>query len=158
MKQKHNIVFIYKDSTKPHINYNTLCEKVITLVRQIYSLPDSIEIQFENMGHSVYGMTMLDPRFPNRIRLNQTLSLEEFILPLTHELLHLHQTFTNKLQSRPGGRILWENETYKVDTLKLSYQDYQQLPWELDVAKKQQKLLQFLQQNARKLRLDTGPK
>lgn len=158
MKQKHKIVFIYKTSIKPHNNYNLLCEKVIALVRQIYNLPDTIEIQYEDMGHSVYGMTMLDPRFPNRIRLNQTLSLEEFILPLTHELLHLNQTFTNKLQSRPGGRILYENEIYKVDTLKLSYQDYQQLPWELDVAKKQQKLLEFLQQNARKLRLDNRPK
>ena len=116
-------------------------------------LPDNIEIQFEQMGPSVYGMTMLDPRFPNRIRINQDLSLEEYLLPLTHELLHLHQTFTNRLQSRPGGRILWDKTVFKVNMLEMSYSEYQQLPWELDVAEKQQKLLKLLQENNRKLKV-----
>lgn len=122
-------------------------------MKNLYVLPDTIEIQFEQMGPSVYGMTMLDPRFPNRIRINQDLSLEEYLLPLTHELLHLHQMFTNRLQSRPGGRIMWDKELYKVNMLEMSYTDYQQLPWELDVAEKQQKLLRLLQENNRKLKV-----
>ena len=150
MKKNHKVVFIYRDSQKPPEHYNKFCEKVILLVKQIYSLPDNIEIQFENMGPSVYGMTMLDPRFPNRIRLNQSLSLEEILLPLTHELLHLHQIFTNRLQSRSGGRILYEGQIYKVDSMKLSYEDYQNLPWEHDVNINQKKLLEFIAQNKKK--------
>ena len=151
MPQNNNkIVFIYKGSVKPHVIYEKFTDKVIKLVKQLYVLPDNIEIQFENMGPSVYGMTMLDPRFPNRIRLNQSLSLEEILLPLTHELLHLHQIFTNRLQSRSGGRILYEGQIYKVDSMKLSYEDYQNLPWEHDVNINQKKLLEFIAQNKKK--------
>lgn len=146
------VTFIYRGNVRPNNVFEKLTEKVIKLVKEIYALPNTIEIQFENMGPSIYGMTMLDPRFPNRIRLNQDLSLDEFILPLTHELLHLHQMFTNRLQSRSGGRILWDNVLYKVNTKQLSYEDYLRLPWENDVAQKQHKLLEFLQKNNKKLK------
>jgi hypothetical protein len=146
------VTFIYRGSSKPKVIYEKLTEKVIKLMMTIYVLPDRIEIQFENLGPNIYGMTVLDPRFPNRIRINQDLSLEEYMLPLTHELLHLHQMFTNRLQSRSGGRILWDNVLYKVNTLDMSYEDYRQLPWESDVAQKQHKLLSFLQENNRKLK------
>jgi len=145
------LIFIYKGSVKPPAIYEKFTERVIKLVKTLYVLPDNIEIQFENMGDSVYGMTLLDPRFPNRIRLNQDLSLEEYMLPLTHELIHLHQMFTNRLQSRPGGRIMWDKTLFKVNMLEMSYNEYQQLPWELDVVEKQQRLLELLQKNNRKL-------
>lgn len=147
------VTFIYRGSVQPNNVFEKLTEKVIKLVKEIYALPNTIEIQFENMGPNIYGMTMLDPRFPNRIRLNQDLSLDEFILPLTHELLHLHQMFTNRLQSRSGGRILWDNVLYKVNTKNLPYEEYIRLPWENDVALKQQKLLEFLQKNNKKLKV-----
>lgn len=145
------INFIYKESSTLPKHYEKFISKIISLIKQLYVLPDNIEIQFENMGDSVYGMTMLDPRFPNRIRLNQDLTIEEIILPLTHELLHLHQIFTNKLQTRSGGRILWDGQIYKVDMMKLSYEDYQNLPWEMDVTINQKKLLEFIAQNKKKL-------
>lgn len=147
------VTFIYRGKDKPSVIYEKFTEKVIKLMKTIYVLPDRIEIQFENMDPNIYGMTMLDPRFPNRIRLNQDLTLDEFILPLTHELLHLHQIFTNRLQSRSGGRILWDNVLYKVKATELSYEDYTQLPWESDVAQKQHKLLSFLRENNRKLKV-----
>ena len=145
------LTFIYKGACKPKDIYEKLSEKVIKIVKAIYVLPDNIEIQFENMGESIYGMTMLDPRFPNRIRLNQDLELTEYLLPLTHELLHLHQIFTNRLQSRSGGRILWDGQIYKVDTMSLNYIDYQNLPWEHDVQVKQTQVLKILQENKRKI-------
>jgi hypothetical protein len=145
------LTFIYKGSVKPSTTYEKFTEKVVSIVKAIYALPDKIEIQFEEMGHNVYGMTMLDPRFPNRIRINQDLSLEEYLLPLTHELLHLHQTFTNRLQSRQGGKILWDKIVYKVNMLEMSYADYQQLPWEQDVLEKQNKLLKILHENRKKI-------
>jgi hypothetical protein len=151
-KKINEVIFIYKGQSKPLQSFTILTEKVIQLVRKLYVLPNTIEIQFENMGKNIYGMTMLDPRFPNRIRLNQDLSITEYVLPLTHELIHLHQIFTNRLQCRSGGRILWENTVYKVNMLEMSYNDYQQLPWELDVVEKQQKLLKLLQENSRKLK------
>jgi hypothetical protein len=151
------LTFIYKGSVKPPSHYEKFTEKVVTIVKSVYVLPDKIEIQFEEMGPSVYGMTMLDPRFPNRIRLNQDLSLEEYLLPLTHELLHLHQMYTNRLSSQPGGRILWDKVPYKVNMLDMSYNDYQQLPWEQDVSDKQTQLLKLLEQNRKKIRVAITP-
>ncbi len=122
------------------------------MVSKIYVLPNHVEFQFENMGQSVYGMTMLDLRFPNRIRLNQELSLEEIIMPLTHELVHLHQIYTNRLQARSGGKILWDGQFYKVDAMKLTYEEYLNLPWEHDANQKQQKLLEFLQHHSKQIK------
>ena len=147
------ITFIHVGSKEPNRLCEKLSEKVINLVHTIYVLPAKVEIQFENMGPNVYGMTMLDPRFPNRIRLNQSLSLEEIVIPLTHELIHLHQMYTNRLRYSTGGRIFWDKTVYKVDMLKMSYDEYQQLPWERDVIEKQEKLLKFLQQNNKKLKI-----
>jgi len=145
------ITFIYKGSTKPPDIYCKLAEKVTNLVNTLYILPQIIEVQFEEMGPSIYGMTMLDPRFPNRIRINQDLSLEEFLLPLTHELVHLHQIYTNKLQARSGGKILWEGQIYKSDSSKLSYDEYLNLPWEFDANQKQKQILEFLKQHKRRI-------
>lgn len=145
------LTFIYKGSTQPNLFCEKLISKVVNLVSEIYCLPETIEIQFENMGASVYGMTMLDPRFPNRIRLNQDLRTEELILPITHELLHLHQIFTNRLQSRSGGKILWDKQMYKVDSLKQTYAEYQNLPWELDVIDKQKKLLEHIKKKTKQI-------
>lgn len=147
------LTFIYKGSVKPPDIYEKFTDKVIKIVKTLYVLPDHIEIQFENMGDSIYGMTMLDPRFPNRIRLNQDLSLEEYLLPLTHELIHLHQTYTNRLQSRHGGRIMWDKTLFKVNMLEISYSEYQQLPWELDVIEKQTLLLKILNENKKKIKV-----
>lgn len=147
------LTFIYKGSVKPPDIYEKFTDKVIKIVKTLYVLPDTIEIQFENMGDSVYGMTVLDPRFPNRIRLNQDLSLEEYLLPLTHELIHLHQMYTNRLQSRQGGRIMWDKTLFKVNMLEMSYTEYQQLPWELDVIEKQTLLLKLLNESKKKLKV-----
>jgi len=147
------LIFIYKGSVKPPDIYEKFTDKVIKIVKTLYVLPDHIEIQFENMGDSVYGMTILDPRFPNRIRLNQDLSLEEYLLPLTHELIHLHQMYTNRLQSRQGGRIMWDKTLFKVNMMEMPYSEYQQLPWELDVIEKQKLLLKILNENKKKIKV-----
>jgi hypothetical protein len=148
----NKITFIYKSSFQHTKSFESLVKKVVELVKQIHVLPNNIEIQFEDMGPSIYGMTMLDPRFPNRIRLNQDLKEQEIIIPLTHELVHLNQTFTNRLQVRSGGRILWDKEIYKVNSLQLTYEDYCQLPWEQDATQKQTRLLEFISQNSKKIK------
>lgn len=145
MKTKNNKnTFIYSGSIRPPEIYEKFINKVILLVKNLYVLPDTVEIQFLNMGDSVYGMTMLDPRFPNRIKLNQNLTIDEITIPLMHELLHLHQIYTNRLKSRKGGIIIWENQVYKLDMLNMPYDEYHNLPWELDANQKMQKLLNLI--------------
>ena len=145
LKNKNTkITFTYSGSIRPPVTYERFVTKIIKLVKKIYVLPETIQVQLCDLDDSLYGMTVLDPRFPNRIKLNQILDINDVMIPLIHELMHLHQIYTNKLQSRKGGIILWENQVYKVNMLNMSYAEYQNLPWEIDADQKVKKIIDFI--------------
>jgi hypothetical protein len=103
------------------------------------------------MSLSIYGQTTLDPRFSNRVRLNSHLSPKEIIIPLVHELIHLHQTHTKQLSMLRDGTIVWLGRKYGMrSTQNLSYKDYCQLPWEMDVSTKERLLLEKVLDYAKK--------
>lgn len=131
-------------------NIEKLCSKVILLIDKIYSLPDTINIEFRDLGDSTYGMTMLDPRYHNTIRLNCKLSYNEVVIPLCHELLHIHQMHTGSLRVGKKGVIIYNNVNYKVDYNSLDYNSYTELPWEQEVIDWQRKLLIFIEKNVTK--------
>ena len=135
------IQFIYQDnnySIKKEIVAKQLCDSVFKII----TLPDSLEIEFINMSDSVYGETMLDSRFKNRIRINSVLTEREIIIPIVHELIHVHQIHTNKLQLKSNGTCVWNKKIYKLShPNKLNNSEYSLLPWEIDVVNKQQSVL-----------------
>lgn len=114
---------------------------VFTKAKTFIELPKLLEVEFKSLSHSVYAETLVDPRFPNRIRLNADISYTSLVKPTVHELLHLNQIYTKKLSCSRGKIFIWENKTYNIDQLNLTYEDYQNLPWELDVVYKEKKLL-----------------
>lgn len=116
-------------------------EQVITKAKKFLDLPNTIEVEFKNLNNSIYAETLVDPRFTNRIRLNANINYNSLVEPTVHELLHLNQIFTGKLSCNKGKIFIWENKTYKIDQSNLTYEDYQNLPWELDVKFKEKKLL-----------------
>jgi hypothetical protein len=120
--------------------------RVCDIVNQTYTLPDEIQVEYKKLGENIYGETYLQDRFQNRICLNHNLEIHEIIKPFMHELLHLHQIHISLLSKRRDGSFLWNNRVYRVNK-DMSYQQYMNLPWELDVAEKQQKLLKLLQEN-----------
>lgn len=125
------IKFIYNAGTE-----NKDREKVVNAViekcRQKFSLPDNIEVEFRKLEPSVHAETLIEFRFKNRIRLNASLNYVDVIKPLIHELLHLNQTYTNKLSGRRDGAYIWLGQAYKVNE-DISYRQYRNLPWEKDV-------------------------
>ena len=135
------IQFIYQDnnySIKKELVAKQLCDSVFKII----TLPDSLEIEFITMSDSVYGETMLDSRFKNRIRINSVLTEREIIIPIVHELIHVHQIHTNKLQLKSNGTCVWNNKIYKLSqSNKLNNSEYSLLPWEIDVVNKQQSVL-----------------
>jgi hypothetical protein len=142
-----DIIFIYRDKFLGD-EFESLATKICKILRNHLTLPEPIEIESISMGPSIYGQLLVDPRFKKRIRINSDLALNELKHPLVHELIHLHQITTNQLDSRRDGSYLWEGQPYKIrDAHKLSYAQYQELPWELDVAQKQHKFLKLLQEN-----------
>ena len=107
------IQFIYQDnnySITKEIVAKQLCDSVFKII----TLPASLEIEFITMSDSVYGETMLDSRFKNRIRINSVLTEREIIIPIVHELIHVHQIHTNKLQLKSNGTCVCNKKIYKL--------------------------------------------
>lgn len=142
------VLFIYQSDDKS-IQREIVATKLCEAVSQIIELPDIIEIEFSNLSQSVYGETIINPRFKNRIRINNTLNAKEIIPAIVHELIHLNQTHTGLLSMTRDGRYIWKNKIYTSPAVKeLSFNEHSQLPWEIDVAQRQQKVLNEAIQSA----------
>lgn len=133
------ITFIYLSSYCDK-NRESVSNNVFRAVSSYINLPAKIELEFGELGESIYGETLLDVRYKNRIRLHQNLTCKEIIVPFIHELLHLNQIFTGKLAGCRDGSFLWNNKVYQPVKV-LSIFEWSRLPWEVDVAEKEQDLL-----------------
>lgn len=139
------IKFLHNTLKKKSLGFEKYVYKIVKIVDSAYVLPKDIEIDCSDLDNNIYGMTYLDPRYPNRIKINQGLGIQEIGIVLIHELIHLHQIYVNKLRCLKGGIILWENVRYKVKTEKLTYNQYLDLPWEQDANNKMSTLVTFLE-------------
>lgn len=119
-------------------NREQVIENLAQCVALVIPLPDQVEVEFKMLNQSIYGEMILDPRFPNRIRLSESLSPREVIRPLIHELIHLNQVHTNKLSIRRDGTYIWEGRTFNVKTEGMTVEEWAKLPWEQDVANREQ--------------------
>ncbi|NBO23203.1 hypothetical protein EBU94_07700 [bacterium] len=143
-----NINFKYIDG-KSDTNKNRMIEKVCKFVGIYYPLPNLVTIEMRKLGKSIFGETVLNSRIKNLIKLNIELNIKDTIHVLTHELIHLSQITTGQLSISQNSELVWEHR-HKVSQhqlQKMKYVDYQQLPWEQDVVKKQQFLLELLLKN-----------
>jgi predicted metallopeptidase len=113
---------------------------VIRIASTIIELPEYIEIEFTKL-RTYYGELLLDPRFKSRIRLDESLSSREVIAPIVHELLHLNQVHTGRLRHARHG-VYWDGKHHDVRLDEKNHKIYSSFPWEVDVAEKQQKLLE----------------
>lgn len=100
-------------------------------------LPAKIHVIFKDMGLNTYGETFFSSKNRNHIVLNSKLSLSDLFYPTIHELVHLSQIHTGKLSASRTGVFVWEHKTYQVDPRKMSYSDYQKLPWEVEAHEQQ---------------------
>lgn len=140
------IRFHYYRGVSPDNQKEKVATNVCNILRGYLDLPDIIEIEFVQLGPSKYAETIVDYRYPNKIRVNLDLSLNDIVLPIIHELLHLEQIKQGRLTNTRFGDIIWESKVYKIKQ-DLSYRDYLALPWEEEVARKQQKMLEIIVKN-----------
>jgi hypothetical protein len=131
------VIFINKQLS---IDKQKVVTNIINQLANCIPLPDKIEVEFQSLGPSSYGETVVTPSFTKRIILNSDLTPKELFYPTIHELVHVSQIHQGKLGVSRTGVYVWENKTYPVDPLTMSYRDYQELPWEQD-ANHQQKIL-----------------
>lgn len=133
------IKFIYS-SDKYDRNRELVLDNIFRIMSTLIELPDNIEVEFHALSESVYGETLLDSRFKNRIRLQESLSPKEVIVPLIHELLHLNQVHTGKLSGRRDGTFLWNKKIYHAPKTP-TVLEWSKLPWEIDVAEREKQIL-----------------
>jgi hypothetical protein len=137
--------FIYP---KDHVSLDTdanreiLCETICDRLSIVLTLPDEIIIEIIKMLPSAYAETYLHYKNSYRIRLNTSLLINDIVIPLAHELIHLEQLTTGKLMINHEGLYIWEQIPYNVNMNDLHYGEYLQLPWELDVHNRLPKILE----------------
>jgi len=144
-----DLKFVYGKGLLYDVNKQNLLTNVCKSVSTLLDLPNFLILEFNNLPENNYGETILDSRIKNRVRLNSNLNYKETIFVLSHELIHLSQIHTGLLSYNQKGEYVWEGKVYcnYVQLRQMPYNDYQNLPWELDVVKKQQKILDHLLKN-----------
>lgn len=136
-----NVTVRFPKHLQPDIEKAKVATSLCQAASLYISLPDSIIVEFVDLGHSAYGESTLTFNKESKVRINLQLSAKEMIYPLVHELLHLNQIHEGKLSVTRFGDCVWEGKTYKLNQSKMSYKEYTQLPWELDVTSREQQLL-----------------
>jgi len=126
------------------INKEKLVKKILEQANHYLTLPELVEVEFQRLGHSMYGETDIDRK---RITLNFDLQINDIVLPLLHELLHLEQIEMGRLAKSRQGEYVWEGNVFRIDPMTIPYDEYKQLPWELDTVKKQKILLEKVLKN-----------
>jgi hypothetical protein len=136
-----NVTVRFPKHLQPDIEKAKVATSLCQAASLYIALPDNIIVELVDLGHNAYGESTLTFNKESKVRINLQLSAKEMIYPLVHELLHLNQIHEGKLSVTRFGDCVWEGKTYKLNQSKMSYKEYTQLPWELDVASREQQLL-----------------
>lgn len=135
-----DIKFFYKNN-KPCARREAIISRLANAIYEIISLPDTIEVCIYPLGKNVYGG--IDKYYVNRIALNFDLDYNSIPTILTHELIHVSQKHTKLLEIKKNGHYYWRGIPYtKVLPEEMSYEEYRNLPWEVDVQIRETKVLQ----------------
>jgi len=129
----------YYQNNQHSYKHEVIITSFAQAVAKVIELPDTIEICLYPLADNVYGG--IDIIRVNRIGLNYDLPLQVLPKILTHELIHVHQKHTGILNIKANGMCYWHGIPYtKKLPEDMSYEEYNNLPWEVDVAQKQQQI------------------
>lgn len=123
--------FYYQDSNRLP-QHEAIVNAFMVAVAKVIALPPLVEVCLYNLGKNVYGG--IDMFRINRVGLNIAVPLEQLPKILTHELIHVHQKHTGTLKIKRDGSSYWHGVliTKKMPE-DMTYEEYENLPWELDV-------------------------
>jgi hypothetical protein len=142
-------VIIHYDKCVPKKDYEVIITSFANAVSKVIELPKIVEVCLYPLAPNVHGG--IDGVRVNRIGLNYNLLLQDIPLILTHELIHVHQKHKGVLKIDGKNNCYWYGilQTNKLPE-QMTYEEYQNLPWEVDVRNKQtevfKKALALLQQ------------
>lgn len=127
--------FLTNGNGEKQLIIKSICNNVANII----SLPSVIDIEFLNLNSNTWGGTHLHWKYKNKIVLNNILSLQEIPIVLVHELIHVSQLHSGIMVVDRDGKVYWQGRHY--ESIGLTYSEYQNLPWELDVSYRLKKIL-----------------
>lgn len=135
-----DIQFYYKNTNRC-ARRESIISRLAESVSEIISLPNTIEVCIYPLGKNVYGG--IDKYHINRLAINYDLDYDSIPRILTHELIHVSQKHTKLLEIRKNGHYYWRGIPYtNVLPEQMPYEEYRNLPWEVDVQNRETKVLQ----------------
>ena len=135
-----DIKFFYKNNQHSY-KHEFIVTKFTNAIRQVIELPDTLEICLYPLADNVYGG--IDRMHVNRIGIHYNLDFESIPKILVHELIHVSQKHLGHLLIKPNGMCYWHGIFYtKKSPEEMTYEEYHNLPWELDAYSRQSKVLQ----------------
>lgn len=132
------VSFYYQNTPKSPVHEQMIRSLAIAL-GSLIQLPNKLQVCLYPFLENVYGG--IDQRVKNRFGININLSLDQIPKIVVHELIHIHQRHIGMLDIR-SGHYYWRNIPYgnKLPE-EMSYEDYKNCPWEIDVENRVDKLL-----------------
>jgi hypothetical protein len=123
--------FYYQDN-KPRYQQEAIINRFTIAVSKVIELPPLIDVCLYDLGQNIYGG--IDMYRINRVGINVNVPLEQIPKILTHELIHVHQKHIGVLKIKRDGSSYWHGVFITKEMPEnMSFQDYENLPWELDV-------------------------
>jgi hypothetical protein len=133
-----DVRFFYQDGKQRH-QHEAVVRGFAAAVAKVISLPPLLEVCLYDLGHNVYGG--IDMYRINRVGINLNVPLEQLPKILTHELIHVHQKHTGVLKILRDGASYWHGILItKTMPEDMPYEEYESLPWELDVTNRLDKV------------------
>lgn len=115
----HNIVMIYEVNNTPKKLDTALLDKAVSFACDYLDLDVDLTIEFESLKRHQCGFCDYDDD-EVIVTIAKRLSLHEMIVTLFHELIHVQQYASGRLQH--GSK--WLGKVYKCA--------YEELPWEIE--------------------------
>jgi hypothetical protein len=134
-----DIRYFYKDNQHSY-KHEAIITSLTKAVSKVIELPTLVEVCLYDLGENVYGG--IDMYRINRIGINYDVSFEMLPKILVHELIHVHQKHKGILRIARDGTCYWHGIpiTKKLPD-DMTYDEYVNLPWEVDVQNKQTQVL-----------------
>jgi hypothetical protein len=134
-----DVRYFYQNNQHSY-KHEALITSLTKAISQVIELPELIEVCLYDLGENVYGG--IDMYRVNRIGINYDVPFDIVPKILAHELIHVHQKHKGTLRIARDGTCFWHGIpiTKKLPD-DMTYDEYSNLPWEMDVKHKQSSVL-----------------
>lgn len=132
------VSFYYQNTNKSPV-HEQMIKSLANALGSLIELPEKLQVCLYPFMDNVYGG--IDKYATNKFGINIKLPLEQLPKIVVHELIHIHQRHVGLLNIKQG-HYYWRNIPYGNQLPEeMSYEDYKNCPWEIDVDNRVDKLL-----------------